>query len=120
MREAERLRKDKATELFSTELFGVSQCIAENSLHHGTKSDILKRFPLCNNIEPYETKTSSAMVFSLSLFTESDVINEKDTFYTFAESLIKQLLYSCKNYQRCDVIADRYLQNSLKENSKVK
>ena len=38
----------------------------------------------------------------------------KDTFYTSA--IVKRLLYLCKNYERCDVIADRYLQNSLKEN----
>ena len=90
LREAVHLRKDKATELFSTELFGVSQCIAENSnsLYHGTKSDILKRFATCNYIEPHKTKTTSAMVFDLSLFTKSHVINKKDTFYTFAESLI--------------------------------
>ena len=56
------------------------------------------------------------MVFDVSSFTKSHVVNEKDAFYTFAESLIKRLLYLCKNYERYDVIADRYLQNSFKEN----
>lgn len=71
------LRKDKPTELFSTDLFGVSQCVAENfnSLYHGTKSDILKRLPKCNYIEPCEIKTSSAMFFDLSLFIKCQAIN---------------------------------------------
>ena len=87
LRETVRLRKDKAAKLFSTELFSVSQCIAENSnsLYHGTKSYILKLFPTCNYIEPYQTKAFSAMVFDLLLFTKSHLINEKDTCYTFAE-----------------------------------
>lgn len=118
LREAVRLRKDKATELVSTELSGVSQGIKENSnsLNNGKKSDMVKRFPTCNYIELYETKTSSARVFDLSLLTKSHIIIEKDTFYIFTESLIKRLLHLCKNYERCDFIADRYLQNSPKEN----
>lgn len=120
LREAVRLRKDKATELFSTELSGVSQYITENSnsLNNGKKSEMVKRLPSCNYIEPYETKTSSARVFDLSLLTKSHIIIEKDTFYIFTESLIKRLLHLCKNYERWDFIADRYLQNSPKENIK--
>ena len=56
------------------------------------------------------------MVFRILLSAESHVINEKDTFYTFAKSLTKRTLYLCKNCEWCDVIADSYLQNSLKEN----
>ena len=59
-----------------------------------------KRSPSCNYIEPYETKTSSARVFDLSLLTKSHIIIEKDTFYIFTESLIKRLLHLCKNYER--------------------
>ena len=50
------------------------------------------------------------MFFDVSLFLKCQAINYKDTFYTFAESLIKRLLYLCKNYERSDVIADRYRQ----------
>ena len=118
LREAVRLRKDKAAELFSTELSGVSQYTTENSnsLNNGKKSDMVKRFPSCSYIEPYETKISSARVSDLSLLTKSHIIIEKDTFYIFTESLIKRLLHLCKNYERWDFIADRYLQNSPKEN----
>ena len=85
LREPVRLRKDKATESFSTELFDVLQCVTDNSnsLYYGTKSDILKRFPTYSYIEPYQTKTSSTMVFDLSFSTKSHKINEKDTSYIF-------------------------------------
>ena len=55
------------------------------------------------------------MVFDPLHFTKINEINEKDAFYTFAESLIKRSLYLWKNYERCDVIAYRYLQNTLNE-----
>ena len=40
LREAVKLRPELATQLFATELFGVSQSLAKstNSLYHGTKS----------------------------------------------------------------------------------
>ena len=48
------------------------------------------------------------MVFDPLHFTKINEINEKDAFYTIVESLIKRSLYLWKNYERCDVIADRY------------
>lgn len=58
-----------------------------------------------------------AIVFVLSLFTKkNNTINEKDTFHNFAESLTKRFMCLCTNYLRCDVVADRYLQDSIKEN----
>ena len=46
LRSAAVYREEKVTNLFSTEILGVAQSISENrnTLYHGTKSDILKRF----------------------------------------------------------------------------
>lgn len=36
--------------------------------------------------------------------------------YSFKESFTKRFMYLCTNKKRCDDAADKYLQNSIKEN----
>ena len=52
----------------------------------------------------------------LSLFTKSYAINENTTLLEFVDSLRKRILNESSNCSRCDVIADRYFKNSLKQN----
>ena len=46
LRDAVKHRREKAEMLFSSEIFGISQCFSINvhKLYHGTKSNILQRF----------------------------------------------------------------------------
>ena len=46
LRDAVKHRREKAEMLFSSEIFGISQCFSINghNLYHGTKSNILQRF----------------------------------------------------------------------------
>ena len=119
IREVIRVRNNHAKDLFRTELFNVAQSIAANSdsLYHDNKSDILKRFPTCNYKEPKTKVNRSAIIFDLSLFTKSYTANENATFSDFAQSLIGRILYLSSNYLRCDIVADRYFQDSLKGNN---
>ena len=68
LRESVHLRKRKLRNLqqveFTTEVFEIAQCIAENSDSLRTKSDIFKRFPTCNPIESESQNNSSAIVFN--------------------------------------------------------
>ena len=112
------MRKSQANELFQTELFNVAQSIAENgdSLYHNNKSDILKRFPTCKYVETDTQIDSSPIILDLSLFAKSHTLNENATFSDFAESLKARIFHQSSNYMRCDIIADRYFKDSLKEN----
>ena len=66
LREAVKLRPELATQLFATELFGVSQSLAKstNSLYHGTKSVLSDKFESSEHISV--DQVSSAVVIELS------------------------------------------------------
>ena len=113
IRESIRVRTENANQLFKTELTDVAQSIAENadSLYHSSKSDILKRFPTFNYGSATVSKTND-----LSLFTKSHAINKNTTFSEFADSLRKRILNESSTCLRCDILANRYFKNSLKQN----
>ena len=118
IREVILVRKSQAIELFQRELFNVAESIAENadSLYRNNKSDIPKRFPTCKYVETDTQIDSSAIILDLSLFAKSHTLNENATFSDFAESLKARIFHQSSNYMRCDIIADRYFKDSLKEN----
>ena len=119
IREFIRVRTEQANELLKTDLFDVVQSIAENadSLYHSSKFDRLKRFPTRNYERATDSKTDdSAIIIDFSLFTKSHAINENATSLEFADSLRKRILNESSSCLRCDVIADRYFKNSLKQN----
>ena len=118
IRESIRVRTEQANKLFEMELLDVPQSIAENgdSLYPSSKSDILKRFLTCNYESATDSKTNdSAIIIDLLLFTKSHAINENTTFLEFADSLRKRILNESSSCLGCDVIADRYFKNSLKQ-----
>ena len=119
IRESIRVRTEQANELFKTELFDVPQSTAENtdSLYHSRESDILKRFPICNCKSATDSKiNNSAIIIDFLLFTKSHAIDENTIFLEFADSLRKRILNESSSCLRCDIIADRYFKNSLKQN----
>ena len=65
LRSACDLRRDKASQLFETELFGVAQSLAKNAtaLYHSNKSVILKKFTSC---EEHGLPEASAAVIDFS------------------------------------------------------
>lgn len=50
------------------------------------------------------------------LFTKNHAFDKSETFSDFAESLKQRILHQSLNYSWCDIMADRYFQESLKEN----
>ena len=119
IRESIRVRTEQANELSKTEPYDVAQSIAENvdSLYLSSKFDMLKRFPTCNYKSATGSKTNdSAIIIDLSLFTKFHAINENTTFLEFANSLRQRILNESSICVRCDIIADRYVRNNLKQN----
>ena len=72
-------------QLFATELFGVSQCLALTNLtlYHGKKSDIMTRFDACNVMD----FNSSAIVIELSPLVQAHDTSKCKTFYDLSLSL---------------------------------
>ena len=111
LREAIHNRPSSAEYLFATEIFNVAQSLAENSetLYHGTKSDVLKCFVAQKELSIY--KCDSAIMHDLSILVKKQYV---DTIKTFSD--LSKRLYSRIMEIRCDIVADRYFQESMKNN----
>ena len=97
--------------LFSTETFGISQCLSINghNLYHGTKSNIQQRF------KPTEfpgNKTSSGNIIQLSAILRCSfnaiILND------FAGKIYAYIIDIATGYDRVDIVCNRYFENSLK------
>ena len=65
-----------------------------------------------------DSKTNdSSIIIDLSLLTKSHAINKNTTFLEFADSLRKIILNKSSSCLRCDITADQYFKNSLKQKS---
>ena len=63
-----------------------------------------------------DSKTNdSSIIIDLSLLTKSHAINKNTTFLEFADSLRKIILNKSSSCLRCDITADQYFKNSLKQ-----
>ena len=118
LREAVKFRPELATKLFGTELFSVSQSLAksEKSLYHGTKSVLSDKF---EKSEYIGVQIPAAIVIELSPLIRTQAIKADMKFIDFASSIYLRLKKLAKGYFRCDVIADRYFEQSLKENLRI-
>ena len=56
------------------------------------------------------------MIIDLSLFTKSHHFKENTTFLEYANSLRERILNASSYCVRCDIIADQYFKDSLKQN----
>ena len=111
LRDAARHRREKAEMLFSTEIFGISQCLSINghNLYHGTKSNTLQRF------EPTEfpgSETSSGILIKLSAILRCSF--NAITFNNFAGKIYAYIIGIATGFDRDDIIFDRCFENSLK------
>ena len=121
-------RKDLAKELFEQEINNILQslCIDGKNgidLYHGSKSEIAKRFHSPTSVVlPYELEAKSSIV------TEMSPLIKVKTFATHTGSLasfgdISLLVYYKvmkygTNYDRIDLVFDRYFEKSLKEGTR--
>ena len=110
LRDAVRHRREKAEILFSTEIFGISQCLSvnEHNLYHGTKSNILQRF------KPTKfpgNEISSAIIIELSAILRCAF--NAITFNDFAGKIYTYITDIATGYDRIDIVCDRYFENSL-------
>ena len=92
MRSAYKFRKDATTELFKNEIFGVAQCISQDSisLYHGVKSDILKRLPTV--LKPTSMQCDSSLTIDLSGIINAKANMNFTTFKEFADYLYSYIL----------------------------
>ena len=110
-RDAVRHHCENVEMMFSTEIFGTSQCLSINrhNLYHGTKSNILQRF------KPTEfpgNETSSAIIIKLSAILRCSF--NAITFNDFAGKIYAYIIDIATGYDRVDIVCDKYFENSLK------
>ena len=103
--------------LFQNEIFGTAQSLSldENSLYHGAKSELLKRFDKVNqpHINPF-----SAIVIEFSAIIRFHCNIKVNTFNDFAKSIYAYVMELSANFHRIDVICDQYFEKSLKNQTR--
>ena len=111
LRDAVRHHREKAEMLFSTEIFGIFQCLSINghNLYHGTKSNILQRF---KPIEFPGNETSSAIIIEWSAIRRFSF--NAIAFNDFAGKIYACIIDITTDYDRVDIVCERYFENSLK------
>ena len=119
LRSANRFRPEEVRKLFSSEIFGVPQSIAANSLqlYTGPKSDIRRRF---TTYFEQSFSENSGIIIELSPIIRSKQKVNCTTFDQFAEVVYRHIKFLSQDYQRCDVVVDRYFSGSLKEGTRQK
>ena len=114
-------RREEVCNLFKEVLFQRAHSISEdeNTLYHGTKSDTLERLNSTEkpNLNP---KNRNAIIFDLSAIVRSRSKSNCLTFHYFANYTYRIIMLMSKNYERCEIVADRYFEGSLKEGTRNK
>ena len=93
---------EEVCNIFKEELFqrAHSSSEDENTLYHGTKSNILK--------ELNSTEKDHVIIFDLSAIVRSNSKSNCLTLDDFANYIYRIILLMSINYERCKIIADRY------------
>ena len=114
LRVATEVRPEIASKVFESELYGVAQSLAQTArnLCHGNKAVILEKFESCKFVE-VDPLQASAIIIELSPLLRTQNFNSGMTFKDLANALYDRVMVLAKGYQRCDVVADRYFQQSL-------
>ena len=86
-------------------------------MYSGTKSEITRRF---KTISEQSSSTKSGIVIELSPIIKSKQAVSCATFDDFAEIVGRHITFLSRDYQRRDVVADRYFSGSLKEGTRQK
>ena len=116
--DAAKQRQDKVNEVLNTEIFGIAQSLAKDqfNLYHGTKSCIMS---IVDVIDTQPTPTNdSGCVIELSMLLRKKLPTSVQTFADYARFLYDEIMDISHQYQRCDVVSDRYFEGSLKEGTR--
>ena len=97
--------------LFSTETFGISQCLSINghNLYHGTKSNILQIFKI-TEFPGNETSLGNIIELSAILQCSFNAI----TLNGLAGKIYVYIIDTATGYDSVDIVCNRYFENSLK------
>ena len=81
----------------------------ENTLYHGTKSNILKRLSSTEkpNLNP---ENRNAIIFDLSAIMGSKSKSNCLTFDDFANYIHRIIMLMSKTYERFEIVEDRYFE----------
>ena len=106
-------RREEVCNLFKEELFQRAHSISEdeNTLYHGTKSDILKRLNSTEkpNLNP---ENRNAIIFDFSAIVRSKSKSNCLTFDDFANYIYRIIMLMSKYYERYEIVADRYFEGN--------
>ena len=118
LRSAAAYRPTQISKLSEGESFGVAHSLAADntSLYHGTKSEIKKRFQSCPL--PVIDAQSNAIIIELSPIIFRHAEKTISTFNDFAVLIYYKILDIGLNFQRIDIVCDRYFQDSVKEQTR--
>ena len=110
-------RRDHARMLFQSEIFSTAQSLSvdEKSLYHGTKAALLKGF---EKVAPPVLSSNAAIIIKLSAIIRFLSNIKVDTFNAFAIAIYTNINNIYADYQRIDVLCDRYFENSLKNQTR--
>ena len=121
-------RKAMAEKLFTQEINNIPQSLSKDGkngieLYHGQKSEITKRFISATSmILPSDHDSKSALVIEMSplirakaFATHSGTLRD---FGEFALMIFYEVMELSSNYNRVDLVFDRYFEKSLKEGTR--
>ena len=108
-------RRNELSQIFSSEVDGVSQCLSLNNdeHNHGNKADILKKFDTVSR--PLLVNNHSCMILALSALVKSHARSSANTFNDYASFMVDKILKLAGEFDRINVITDRYFKNILKK-----
>ena len=122
-------RKELAEELFENEIFNIPHSLFVDGksgieMYHGAKSEITKRFNSSRAVvQPFDGESKSAIVIEMSPLVKSkafatDTSNLAD-FSEFSLLIYYEVMRLASNYDRIDLVFDRYFERSLKEGTRT-
>ena len=119
MRSACEQRSEMATMFFKNEILNVPQSLSTNSetMYHGSKSDIAKRFSEHSIKGIPKSLEKSAIIIEMSPLIRAKCSSTASMtcFCDLAVVLYYEIMRLGADYNRVDIIFDRYFHDSLKE-----
>ena len=122
-------RRDLAKELFQNEINNIPQSLCSISkkgieLFHGSKCGITKRFPNPTTTAPeYDACAKSSIVLEMSPIIKARAFSIQTSnlrnFEEFSLAIYNDIMKHAANYQRVDLVFDRYFEGSLKEGTRM-
>ena len=109
-------RRYLVEDALNTEVFGIAQSLASDqfSLYHGTKSSIIASLIQRTDTRKSQPDASGCMI-ELSMFLRKKQPSWVQTFADFSKCLYNEIVDISSLFNRCDFIANRYFEGSLKE-----